>query len=329
MPLWGQDQNGLIPFDDSVRGISECPCGGKIKTHRSALLRLRRQYQNALVGARSKRLNVPSGLDGVQYQNALVGARSKRVHPVSSRLWDNIRMPLWGQDQNRYNKYSIGDRPISECPCGGKIKTVCEGGLHEEGEYQNALVGARSKPSASSPRPRRRNIRMPLWGQDQNGSVRWVVVHRVISECPCGGKIKTSGPEHIGAILEYQNALVGARSKRLLLRPSRGRDNIRMPLWGQDQNARARLRHVQGTISECPCGGKIKTASHSRSLASGKYQNALVGARSKRRLARDHIEEGNIRMPLWGQDQNLPRREPQLQRLISECPCGGKIKTAG
>ncbi len=80
-------------------------------------------------------------------------------------------------------------------------------------------------------------------------------------------------------------------------------------------------------IPECPGGGEIKTESVIAAFGGSRYQNAPVGARSKRDSHLVRGERGDTRMPRWGRDQNYVQATNLRVRGIPECPGGGEIKT--
>jgi len=102
-----------------------------------------------------------------------------------------------------------------------------------------------------------------------------------LPECPVGGEIKTQSGAPESALVCYQNAPLGARSKQLAgphhattivtRMPRWGRDQnvscvgslkenvTRMPRWGRDQNRVVSPMLLKVVLPECPVGGEIKT----------------------------------------------------------------------
>ncbi len=121
-------------------------------------------------------------------------------------------------------------------------------------------MGARSKRLSVDVWTPANITRVPLWGRDQNTSDLTISAVIRLPECPCGGEIKTWLFAGWTSALDYQSALVGARSKRVRPRSSAEYCITRVPLWGRDQKHIPIRAAANCLLPECPCGGEIKTA---------------------------------------------------------------------
>ncbi len=220
-------------------------------------------------------------LSGIYYQTAPVGARSKLIAAFQSAGQFITRQPLWGRDQNYLCGHAGIEQALPDSPCGGEIKTCGRFAGITSFYYQTAPVGARSKLGSCGECGLLVITRQPLWGRDQNSTLRTVTTSTSLPDSPCGGEIKTSPASSCCHARHYQTAPVGARSKRQPPGRSRGRCITRQPLWGRDQNASKNSKTVAVELPDSPCGGEIKTCCVCESRNPANYLIAPVGARSK------------------------------------------------
>src|ERR1039458_3173581 len=100
-------------------------------------------------------------------------------------------MLRWERDQNPYQMIPTAVAPIPECSGGSEIKTASVPRLSAWVGYQNAPVGARSKPVSNDTNGRRTDTRMLRGERDQNSQRPEAVGVGGIPECSGGSEIKT------------------------------------------------------------------------------------------------------------------------------------------
>ena len=100
-----------------------------------------------------------------------------------------------------------------------------------------------------------------------------------------------------------------------------------MPRWGRDQNSGGGTGTGDVFLPQCPGGGEIKTAAHTRSPLIAAYHSAPVGARSKPNLEAAALTLPLTTVPRWGRDQNKNLNPLHSICALPQCPGGGEIKT--